>query len=198
MARIITERKGLLANIQAPRMSDKAEFGNSVSSLCTFCLALLSDIPTWSRPIEVTQSAGRVVETAYWKQFASSYEQLKAGKTGGCSFCALLYDHEQEHEAYVFSQRIERVVEGPAGPTDAIGPLDDYHTRYLLEDERLFEDGNFDIRLECLVREWSSFPDIGYLSISLYEDGAFVEICELNILTEKGWYDQCMNSIKRH
>jgi len=167
---------------------DETESEKPVSSLCTLCLALLSDMPFWSRSTEASQSAGRV-ETASCKQFTSGYEQLKAGKADGCSFCALLHDHEQEHEAFVFSQRTERVVEGPGGPSDAIGPLDDYQTRYLLEDERLFDDGKFDIKLECLVREWSSLPDLGYLSVSLCEDGAFTRICELNILAEKGSYE---------
>jgi len=166
---------------------DDVESEKSVSSLCTFCLPLLSDIPHWSRSIDATRPANNDrANTASCKLFATSYVQLKAGKSDGCSFCALLYDNEQEHEARVFSQRTVRVLEGPRSPYDAVGPLDDYQTYSLLEGERLFEDGNFDMKLECLVREWSSFPDLGYLSISLYQDGAFRGICELNIMAETG------------
>ena len=181
--------------MQDPRALDKdddVQSGNPQTSLCAFCLALLSDIPTWSRPLETESKIVDVfgpgeVEIAYQKQFATSYEQLKASKAGGCKFCATLYDFEQEHEAYVFSQRTGRVREGPFGPMDASGPLDDYETRYLLEDERLFESGNLDMQLKCLVRELSSFPDLGYLQICLYEEGRYKGIGRLNILAEKGW-----------
>lgn len=171
-----------------PKALDGFETPHPLSNLCTSCLALLSDIPNWSRPTEVTLKLGNE-ELAYWTLFASGYEQLKTGKTSGCSFCATLYHLEQQHEAYVFSRVTERVTAGPADPRIAFAATADWTSQYhLLEDERLFEAGTFDIQLKCWIRRFSSFPDLGTLTVYLYEHGAWERIGELNISAEKGQY----------